>query len=211
MVSLDPAYNARKSPYLYIIFSDILQRLIHRAFNNHDLLDPICDDTPPATLQYADDTIILARASVHSATKLKELLHDFALATGLQINFTKTAFIPMNVLPEDAQAMADILGTQISTFPQTYLGLPLSPTKLHPSAFQPLIDRIDKRLAGWCASLLSKGGRLIMLATVLDKLPTHFMASLLILMLIIEKIDRKRRAFFWAGEEACSGAQCLVA
>jgi hypothetical protein len=35
------------------------------------------------------------------------------------------------------------------------------------------------------------------------------MASLLIPILIIEKLDRKRRIL--AGDDACSGAKCLVA
>jgi hypothetical protein len=116
------------SPYLYIIFSDILQQLIMFAFNNGDLQHPIRQDLPPATLQYADDTIILAKASVHSAIKLKTLLQDFALATGLQINFQKTALIPMNVEEEISTLIAAELGTQIYSFPQTYLGLPLSQT-----------------------------------------------------------------------------------
>jgi hypothetical protein len=37
------------------------------------------------------------------------------------------------------------------------------------------------------------------------------MASLLIPLLIIEKIDKRRRAFFWEGEDTVSGSQCLVA
>jgi hypothetical protein len=37
------------------------------------------------------------------------------------------------------------------------------------------------------------------------------MSSLLIPILVLEKIDKRRRAFFWAGHEICSGAQCLVA
>jgi hypothetical protein len=59
--------------------------------------------------------------------------------------------------------------------------------------------------------LSSKGGRLALLAAALDSLPTYFMASLLLPILILQKIDRKRKSFFWAGEDHCSGAQCLVA
>jgi mannosylglycoprotein endo-beta-mannosidase len=94
---------------------------------------------------------------------------------------------------------------------QTYLGLPLSAYKLPPSAFQPIIDSCDRYLAGWRASLLSKGGRLILLSSVLDSLPTYFMSSFLLPKSIIKLIDTRRRAFFWAADESCSGAQCLVA
>jgi hypothetical protein len=37
------------------------------------------------------------------------------------------------------------------------------------------------------------------------------MTSHLIPLLIIGKIDRKMRAFFWAEEDTCLGSQCLVA
>jgi hypothetical protein len=37
------------------------------------------------------------------------------------------------------------------------------------------------------------------------------MSSFLLAKSIIKLIDKIRRAFFWATEESCSGAQCLVA
>jgi hypothetical protein len=98
-------------------------------------------------LQYADDTLLLIQATTQAAHKLKLILDDFASATGLQINFSKTTYIPMNVLDSVATEIATILGTDTQSFPQTYLGLPLSPTKLPAAAFQPLIDRIDVYLA----------------------------------------------------------------
>jgi hypothetical protein len=36
------------------------------------------------------------------------------------------------------------------------------------------------------------------------------MASLLIPLLIIERIDRKRKVLYWVGENKCSGVQCLM-
>jgi hypothetical protein len=48
------------------------------------------------------------------------------------------------------------------------------------------------------------------MAAVLDSLPTYYMASLLLPILILQKIDKKRKSFFWAGDDHCTGAQCLV-
>lgn len=107
--------------------------------------------------------------------------------------------------------MASDLATNISSFPQTYLGLPLSPHKLPPSAFQPVIDRCDIYLAGWCALLLSRGGKLVLLSAVLDSLPTYFMLCFSLPFQVIEAIDKRRRSFFWSNDETCSGAKCLVA
>ena len=94
----------------------------------------------PPVLQYADDTLILCEASVDNAVALKKILDDFASATGLAINFHKSSYVPMNTDPALASAIASVLGCSISSFPQPYLGLPLSPTKL------PLSTRMER---GW--------------------------------------------------------------
>jgi hypothetical protein len=138
-------------------------------------------------LQYADDTLIIAKASPSAALHLKHTLDNFTSATGLQINFEKTTFVPLNASEDVASLIAAALRSPIQTFPQTYMGLPLSPTKLPPSAYQALLDRIDFYLAGWKAALLSKGGRLALLDAVLGSLPTYYMASLLLPILILQK------------------------
>lgn len=141
----------------------------------------------------------------------KRILDDFSLATGLSINFQKTKVVPINVDPDLASQMANTLGAEIAAFPQKYLGLPLSPHKLPPSAFQPIIDRCDIYLAGWCALLLSRGGRLVLLSAVLDSLPTYFMMCFSLPMSVLEEIDKRRRIFFWSNDDSFSGAKCLVA
>ena len=78
---------------------------------------------------------------------LKDILVSFSF-TGLHINFDKNTFIPMNISDEDARTMASTLGCSISSFPQPYLGLPLSASKLRVSDLQPLIDRFDSYFAG---------------------------------------------------------------
>ena len=117
----------------------------------------------------------------------------------------------MNVDDATATTMADILGCLRSSFPHTYLGLPLSPQKLRVSDFQPLLTSFDRYLAGWKARLLSAGGRIVLVNAVLGSLPIYYMSSTLVPKTVRDLLDAKRRAFFWTGEEKCSGANCLVA
>ena len=79
---------------------------------------------------------------------LKKILDNFSLATGLAINFQKSTFVPLNVDTHTAAAMAVVLGCSLSSFPQTYLGLPLSPHKLRVSDYQLLLTSFDRYLAG---------------------------------------------------------------
>ena len=117
----------------------------------------------------------------------------------------------MNVDGPTATTMATTLGCALSTFPQTYLGLPLSPHKLRVSDYQPLLTSFDCYLAGWKARLLSIGGRMGLVNAVLGSLPIYFMSSTLLPKTVTDLLDAKRRAFFWTGEDKCNGANCLVA
>jgi len=46
---------------------------------------------------------------------------------------------------------------------------------------------------------------------VLGSLPIYFMSSILLPKTVRDLLDAKRRAFFWTGEDKCTGANCLVA
>ena len=95
--------------------------------------------------------------------------------------------------------------------PAKYLDLPLAPTKPLTNVFNPLVERTRKLLTGWRAKLLDKGDRLILISVVLDSILTYFMSVLRIPKKTIKTLDSLGRGFFWAGEDACSGAQCLIA
>lgn len=54
-------------------------------------------DGPCPVLQYADDTLLLVCAEVTDIQRLRKILDNFALATGLKINFSKSTLVPMHV------------------------------------------------------------------------------------------------------------------
>ena len=99
----------------------------------------------------------------------------------------------------------------VDSFPQTYLGLPLSCDKLKIDDFAAMIAKVDRYLAGWRARLLSPARRLVLINTVLDSLPTYAMAAMKLPPAVLSKLDGLRRAFLWNVADRASGAQCLVA
>ena len=114
----------------------------------------------------------------------------------------------MNVHPDVAAQMSSVLGCPISAFPQPYLGLPLTTTKIRQSDLQPLLARFDKYFAGWRGSLLNQSGREVLVRSVLSSFPIYAMCSILLPKGVIETLDAKRRAFLWTGRTTCSGADC---
>jgi hypothetical protein len=162
-------------------------------------------------LQYADDTLIILKANPDHTNNLHDVLLQFSNATSLKINFDKSTFVPIHVDPSVASALVSSLGCPVSSFPQTYLGLPLSTHKLGIAAFALIIAKIDKRLAGWIGKLLSMVGCVILIKAVLQALPTHLMSALLLPIGVLLEIDKRCRTFFWIGEKKVNGGQCKVA
>jgi len=180
------------SPYLFILVADVLQVLIRKSGT---IRHPMVDNTSCLVLQYADDTLILVRGELTDVQSLRVILDHFANAIGLQINYAKSTAVPMFMDESTIEGCISALGSRREGFPQTYLGLPLSNTKLRLSAFAPNIAKCDKYLAGWQASLLNQMGRATLINSVLDSQLIYAMAALEIPPGIIEQVDRKRRSF----------------
>lgn len=185
------------SPMLFNVAVDIFQRMVQTTSALLQLpLSRKIEDSILA-FQYADDTAIIANASVTSLIAFKIILRLFTKASGLQINFAKSTFIPLNVPQQDLHWVSGILGCTQTAFPTTYLGMPLTIKAPVKEDFLPLIERIEKRLAGWQAKLLSRGGRLELVHTVLSTIPTYHMICFKFPKWVIKRIDKVRRNFLW--------------
>ena len=129
------------SPYLFLLVADVLQQMIKK---DGGMRHPLFTDAPPLVLQYADDTIIIMHAELGTVRRLKGILDDFAAATGLIINFHKSTVAPVHVPEDDLGDMIRELGCCVGSFPQIYLGLPLSNRKLTMDNFLPLIAKAER-------------------------------------------------------------------
>ena len=189
----------------------MLQQLITNASANGEFQHPICPTMPCPILQYADDTLIILKADETQLTALKSTLQAFSAATGLHINFEKSTFLPICIDSDSATSLAATFGCPVSSFPQPYLGLPLSTTKLCTTNFLPLIAASDKYLAGWRGHLLNEMGRSVLVSSVLASSSVYAMSSLLLFKGTADALVKIQRAFLWTGENSCRGGQCKVA
>jgi hypothetical protein len=83
------------------------------------------------------------------ARNLKLLLYMFELMAGLKINFNKSEVMVLNDEDNWVEVYAGIFNCQIGSFPIKYLGVPLSPSRLHVIDWLPLEEKSKKRLAIW--------------------------------------------------------------
>lgn len=70
---------------------------------------------------------------------LWNILNTFSATTDLHINYDKSTFVPIGVPEEEVALLAADFGYAPVSFPQTYLGLPLSIGKMHLSNSLPLV------------------------------------------------------------------------
>ncbi|CAN6215309.1 unnamed protein product [Urochloa humidicola] len=175
------------------------------------LLHPLVDDLPCPVIQYADDTFILIRAELPKVQRLKLVLDRFSAATGLQINYHKSTFIPIHIAADVASLIAAKLGCPISSFPQSYLGLPLSDTKLPVAVLNTFAIRVERYFPGWRTNLLSSTGRLTLTTVVLASKVAYAMVVILFPATTLALVDKARRGMVWKGAARCSGGDCQVA
>jgi hypothetical protein len=103
------------------------------------------------------------------------------------------------------------LPCEVTAFPCKYLGIPLSPKRLRHADEQPLVDSVAARIPTWKSGLLTNAGRLLLTKVVLSAIPVHLSIACYLSEWAIKQIDKRRRAFIWAGTKLCSGGKCKVA
>jgi hypothetical protein len=155
--------------------------------------------------------LVLLHADEPQVWRLKEVLDALAVATGLAINFSKSTFMPINIDADLASSLAGILGCAMESFPQTYLGLPLSNTKLPVCVLDALAIPVKRCIPGWRVHTLNRGGRLILTNAVMSLKPVYAMAAIRLPRITIDRIDKPRRGMFWKGAAKCSGGDCQAA
>ncbi len=104
----------------------------------------------------------------------------------------------MGNVPRIGELM-EILGCKVSALPMTYLWLPLGAKFNSTSIWDPILEKMERRLAGWKRLYLSKGGKLTLLKSTLSNLPTYFLSLFHLPAGVAAEIERIRRNFLWSG------------
>jgi len=73
--------------------------------------------------------------------------------------------------------------------------------KLSNSDWKTIEQRIEKKLSGWKAKMLTVGGRLVLINSVLSSLPMFMLSFFEIPKGVLEKIESFRSRFFWQNDQ----------
>jgi len=177
---------------LFILVMDVLNSLFARA-EVDGLLQPL-NSTGQCLSLYADVALFI-RPGDEDMQLTKSLLQIFGEASRLQTNLHKSCVIPIQCDDIIEEVVSNAQQCSTSTFPATYLGLPVSDKKLRRSDLLAWIEKVANKLPGWKASLLSLAGRAVLVRFVLTAIPIYLLVSLKVPKWFIQAIDKIRRGF----------------
>jgi hypothetical protein len=160
---------------------------------------------------YADDAALFIKPTDHDLTIANHILNIFSQASGLVTNMGKTEFYPIKCGNTDLSFLTS-KNLTISSFPCSYLGLPLHYRKATRPMMQQVISKIGLGLPGWKRNLLAYSGRETLVKSVISALSTYFMIVFKMKKWTITRIDKYMRSFLWKGHDVdnIKGGHCLV-
>ncbi|RVW61143.1 Transposon TX1 uncharacterized 149 kDa protein [Vitis vinifera] len=159
------------SPFLFTIVADVLSRMLLKA-EERNVLEGFRvgrNRTRVSHLQFADDTIFFSSTREEDMMTLKSVL----------------------------LVLAEMLDCKASGWPILYLGLPLGGNPKASGFWDPVIERISRRLDGWQKAYLSFGGRITLIQSCLTHMPCYFLSLFKIPASVAAKIERMQREFLW--------------
>ena len=168
------------SPLLFLLIMEVLSRMLRKSIERgfikgfqvgRAVNSIIC----VSHLLYADDTILFCDAHPEQLLYIRMILTCFEAVTSLKVNMTKSEMVPIEEV-NGLSALVDLLYYHIGSLPLQYLGMPLGASYKVLAIWNLIIEKIERRLAGWQKIYLSKGGRLTLLKSTLSSLPTYYLS-----------------------------------
>ncbi|KAK2360556.1 hypothetical protein QL285_085815 [Trifolium repens] len=201
------------SPYLFILVTEGLTSLIHKAVASGDLHGvKICRGAPIVShLLFADDCFLFCRSNLSETRKLMEILKTYEVASGQEINLSKSkVFFSQNLSRAGQEELSNIMGVKHVLGTGTYLGLPSMVGRSKKETFAYIKDQIWKRINSWRSRPLSRAGKEVMIKSVIQAIPTYIMNIYLLPDSLINEIERMLNAFWWGGGSDNKGIRWLA-
>lgn len=202
--SLTPSRGLRQgdplSPALFVLYFDLMARLLHRAELDGSIHGIKISRHSPAiaNLMFADDLTIFCRATLVETAALLKPLTTFCDWSGQLINFSKSSIHFSNNVPGSLRrSICRQIGMLECDHRGSYLGLPFCKGRSATAAFTPLIDKLKRRLGGWQSKVLSQAGRSVLIKSVAQSLPVHTMQTFSLPVSLCHKLDGLMRDFWW--------------
>ncbi|KAK2651351.1 hypothetical protein Ddye_011207 [Dipteronia dyeriana] len=153
-------------------------------------------------LQFVDDTIVFLQPKEQFLRNARRILRCYDLVSGLHLNFQKTSIVKVGKGCVRQGCWADIFRCARASLHISYLGLTLGGRPRLKYFWADLVRRVESRLAPWKKLFLNKGGRLVLIKSIMSSLPTYFM-----FVFSMPVMGFKRRKFILLSGKCCAKAK----
>ena len=140
-------------------------------------------------LFFADDTLIFCDANINQMLILRMVLIWFEAVSGLKVNLGKSELVAVGAV-HNMDLLVAVLGCKQGSLAMKYLGLPLGAKFKDKSIWNPILEKMERKLASWKKLYLSKEGRVTLIKSTLSNLPTYFLSLFPIPALVANRIAR---------------------
>ncbi len=186
------------SPYLFILCSEILARLVSREVENGVIkCVKLAPEAPCISkLSYADGVILFYGAKVAEVETLLHCVDKFCNWFGLFINRDKSGiFISKGVHSHFSSQIKHQWGFKQLPKDSKYLGLLLFLSANKSKDFAFIMERLEARVNGWKSKCLSWSSRAILIKSVAQTTPIYGMSVFRFPKKLCEDLDALVRKF----------------
>lgn len=151
--------------------------------------------------QFVYDTMLQGIPIVKEALAYKQILNDFAKATGMEVKLSKSKVFFFNTHITIQRNVSRILGFQRESLPFKYLGVPLTAKPRHKSIWDPLATKMQDKVRKWTNRSLNLASRLVLTKAVLQAIPIFMLSALPAPIGVLQQFRNIQRDFLWGKEE----------
>ncbi|KAL6509176.1 hypothetical protein OROGR_022486 [Orobanche gracilis] len=129
----------------------------------------------------------------------KGVLESFSKTTGLIANRRKSEIYFAGVRQEVKESILSYSQIPEGNLPLRYLGVPLNGKRLSIIQYQPLLEKMVGKIQHWTSRLLSYGGRIQLIQSVLFAVQQYWSQIFIFPKKVISAIESICRRFLWTG------------
>lgn len=188
------------SPFLFVLCTEGVIHLIEQAVIKGLLQGIQFSENGPMIhhMLFADDSLLICKASGSQATEMMKILSVYEQATGQKVNVVKSAItFGAKVAESSRDLIRQITGIEKEGGIGSYLGLPecFSGSKTELLAY--IYDKLKDRLSGWFVKQLSLGGKEVLIKVVAMAMPVYAMSCFKLTKKSCENLTKAMADFWW--------------